>query len=814
MSHAVTFNEHEFQPAELAHYQLIDNCLQCEDSNGLLLRVEAISHTILRFRFAIEEGFPDDFSYAIDSQATFETGQISVKETADSLILSTTELHCEIAKTGFTSTIRNNQGEIICADEKGFHWQRNHEQGGNIVLMSKYASEEEAFYGLGDKPTELNLRNKRFKNWGMDEYGFNKNTDPLYKSIPVYYSLQGEHAYALFFDNSYEAHFDFAMERSNIVSFWAHGGEMNYYFVYGPQLMSACKDYTKLTGTPDLPPLWALGYQQCKWSYYPESEVKQITNTFRDLKIPCDAIYLDIDYMDEFRCFTWDNEKFPDPKRMVEELKQQGFKTMVIIDPGIKKEKGYSVFDEGLAKGYFCKHADGHYYQGKVWPGECYFPDFTNPEVRDWWAGLYHDLIENIGIAGVWNDMNEPAIFEVPSKTFNLDVMHNYDGHPASHRKAHNIYGMQMARATAAGVKKHSQGQRSLIITRSGYSGLQRYSSVWTGDNIASWEHLWLASVQAQRLAISGISFSGSDIGGFIGQPTPELMIRWIQSGIFHPFCRVHSSGDHGDQEPWVFGDQCTDIFRQFVELRYRLLPYLYTAFYQYHKEATPMLRPLIFADQTDAELINHDSQFLCGDHILVCPVLEPMLNTKPASENVTEATEQLQELYLPAGQWYDFWTGNAFSSNSSSNSLSEGTQLSVPMVLEQMPIFIKAGAVLPTFPVQQYVGEKDIQTLFLSCYFVEGESESFWYDDDNNSYQYQQGQYALAHFKVNGSPQSIQIDQQRQGDYQSTIQFYQLSLIGCPFQVNHILVDGQVVEADQQGAIQLNSQFNQLIIS
>ena len=381
-----------------------------------------------------------------------------------------------------------------------------------------------------------------------------------------------------FFDNTFKAHFDFGSERRSVTSFWAEGGEMNYYFIFGPELIDVTRRYTQLTGTPELPPLWSLGYQQSKWRYYPHTKVKEVTNKLRSNLIPCDAIYLDIDYMDGFRCFTWDKEKFPEPKAMISELKKNGFKTVVIIDPGIKIDENYAVYNEAIENNYFCRRADGPFMKGKVWPGDCYFPDFTNPKVRKWWSGLFQELIEEIGVRGVWNDMNEPALFEINGKTFPDDVRHDFDGNPCSHRKAHNVYGMQMARATFKGVKKYNSGQRPLVITRSAYSGAQRYASAWTGDNIASWEHLWIATMQCQRMSTSGFSFVGSDIGGFIDHPTPELFVRWMQLAVFHPFFRTHISGDHGEQEPWAFGEAALKIVRTYIVLRDTLVPYIYTA--------------------------------------------------------------------------------------------------------------------------------------------------------------------------------------------------------------------------------------------
>ena len=283
--------------------------------------------------------------------------------------------------------------------------------------------------------------------------------------------------YGIFFDNSFRSHFDFAAERSEVTSFWAQGGEMNYYFIYGPGLLDVARSYTKLTGTPELPPLWAFGYHQCRWSYYPEIKLREVARGFRERAIPCDALYLDIDYMDGYRCFTWNKDHFPNPRKMVSELAEKGFKTVVIIDPGIKIDLDNDICNEGIDKGYFLKRQDGPFVRGRVWPGECFFPDFTHPDVREWWARLYLDLIRKDGVRGVWNDMNEPATFDLEGRTLYEDVRHDYDGHPCSHRKAHNVYGMQMSRASYEGVKRYSYPYRPFLITRATYSGGQRFAS-------------------------------------------------------------------------------------------------------------------------------------------------------------------------------------------------------------------------------------------------------------------------------------------------------------------------------------------------
>ncbi|MEM7299206.1 MAG: TIM-barrel domain-containing protein, partial [Bacteroidota bacterium] len=427
---------------------------------------------------------------------------------------------------------------------------------------------------------------------------------------------------------------------------------------------------------------------------------------------------------------------------------------------------------EAIEKGYFCRRADGPLMEGEVWPGMCHFPDFTNPEVREWWAGLYEEFMK-CGLSGVWNDMNEPAVFNADA--FPRDTRHDYDGHPCSHRKAHNIYGMQMARATFHGVKKAIYPKRPLIITRSGYAGMQRYSAVWTGDNIATWEHLWIANVQSQRLSISGVSFAGSDVGGFIGQPNGELFTRWIQLATFHPYFRTHSSGDHGDQEPWSFGEEYLDIVRKMIEFRYKLLPYIYTIFWRHVQKGTPMLLPLVYLDQNDAETHFRMDEFGFGRDIVVCPI--------------TKEGETGRILYLPRGEWYHYWTDKKW----------EGAkEIWVDAPLDEIPIFIRAGAIIPHYPVQQYVGEKKIEQCDLHVYYREGSYTSELYEDAGDFYDFEQGNFAVRSFQAVGEKTALSIIQRRDGRFNSEYSEFKLIFHGLPFEPAGMMLDGRVAMFDQ----------------
>ena len=802
MVYQASYTQNEQYPDLLDHIdESVPGVISLISKNRVHMQVHLLADGIVRFRYAQYGQFDSDFSYAIDPDFIPKTPSYKIVDQKESVRISLADFYIRISKEYMKVDILTLDDKVIIQDEKGYHWEENTEHGGNIVQMTKAYQQGEAFYGLGDKPTHLNLHGKRLTNWGTDEYGFDVHKDPIYKNIPFYYGLQNGLGYGIFFDNSFETHFDFASERQNVTSFWSMGGDMNYYYIHGPELMDVARNYASLTGKAKLPPLWSLGYHQSKWSYQPESQVMEIADKMRELKLPCDVIHIDIDYMEGFRCFTWNLENFPDPKGMIQRLHNDGMKVIVIIDPGIKIDFNYDVFREGFEKGYFCKRADGAYIKGKVWPGDCYFPDFTRPEVRDWWAGLYKGLIADQKIDGIWNDMNEPALFEVPSKTFPLDVRHDYDGNPCSHRKAHNIYGMQMARATNEGQIRFAGNNRSLTITRSCYAGAQRFSAGWTGDNIASWSHIWTAAVQCLRLSISGMSFIGADVGGFIMQPTGELYIRFVQLGLFHPFFRTHSSGDHGDQEPWSFGKEYTDFTRSNLELRYRILPYLYTSFYQTSTDGTPFLRPLSFYDQHDQHTTHLNEVFLVGDSLLTAPVITPGATGR--------------NVYVPKGTWYNFW-------NAEMHEGKKETWIDIPY--DKTMMLIKAGSVFPLFPVQQYVGEKDFDYVELRCYFgpyAKGSSKtasdensftSKWYEDDGKSYDHESGAYKLHTFHSHTEENKWWITQEVEGDYADAKKEMRMSFVACPWKSYRIEIDGKEAK-EVNSLLTAPSNFKEILV-
>jgi alpha-glucosidase len=754
------------------------------------VEIRIISDEIIRVKMAPHKVFLDEFSYAVPKlDQRVDVFNFTEEETR--FAVATNTVTCYINKEDFRISFADNAGTVTNEDFQPMHYEENVQFGGYYVYCTKTCYPEESFYGLGDKPTDFNLRGKRLHNWNSDTYSFAKHQDPLYRSIPFYLSLNKGVAHGIFMDNTFKTHFDFAQEDIGKTSFWADGGELQYYYIHGPHMMDVVKRYHTLTGTHKLPPLWALGYHQCRWSYYPESKLKDLADNFRKRKIPCDALYLDIDYMDGYRCFTWNKKYFPNPKKMIKELSDDGFKTVVIIDPGIKVDDNYWVFKEGKENKYFCRRSDDYFMEGHVWPGRCQFPDFTNPEVRKWWGTLFKDLVE-VGVAGVWNDMNEPAVFG--SGTFPDDVRHQYDGYRGSHRKAHNVYGMQMVRATYDGLKLLQKNKRPFTISRAGYSGVQRYSSVWTGDNVATWEHLKIGSLQMQRLSVSGVPFAGTDIGGFSGEPSGELFTRWIQLGVFSPFMRAHSAGDTAEREPWSFGEELEAINRKFIELRYKLLPYIYSAFWEHHRYGFPILRPVVMLEQDNETNHYREDEFTFGDKILVCPVL---------TEGSTSRT-----VYLPKGNWFNYWSHEL---------LEGGKEHLVEAPLDSMPIFVKAGSVIPEFPVMQYTSEFEVEELMFQIYYSDYEVNSFYFEDHGDTFAYEQDIYLEKKFIVNGDKKSMIVKQSIDGLFTPRYETYELKIIGLPFKPSKVIIDHKEydgsLEFDELGRVKLkvNKQFRQL---
>jgi alpha-glucosidase len=674
-------------------------------TNEAVARIWVYGDSIIRIN--VSKSFDEnDISFAVIQNPV---NRFDYTESADELVLTTSTLNLRVSKSPLRFNFYTADGKVLSKDDErfGINWQ------GERVINYRKLYPDEKFIGLGEKTGNLNRRGSSYVNWNTDAALHGVDADPLYKTFPFFIGLHSGLTYGLFFDNTHKSYFDFGATTDEQMSwFGADGGDINYYFFGAQSVAKIMEDYTWLTGRMEMPPLWSLGYQQCRWSYMSAAEVLDIAENFRKEKIPADVIYCDIDYMDEFKIFTWNKETFPDPKRLIDKLKAMDFRLVIIVDPGIKIERGYKQYDEGMAKGYFATYPDGKKYIANVWPGRCHFPDFFREDVREWWGASFTALTEP-GVEGFWNDMNEPAAWGQ-----NIPWMVKFGKYYMP--EVRNAYGMQMARATYEGTKKLLGNKRPFVLTRAAYSGTQRYSAVWTGDNSAYDAHMLLGQRMVNSLGITGMSLIGVDIGGFAGDPTPALMVRWNSLGVYTPMFRNHAMQGTKMREPWCWGKENETIIKKDIELRYRLLHYIYSGFYQSHKTGMPLSRTLAinYTDDENVFDVKYQNQFLFGDAILVAPV---------------ESTKFTEDVYLPAGEWYRLSTSEKFTG---------GRSIIADAPLTDLPVFTKAGAIIPMQNIIQSTNEKGDGILEINVWYGNEANSFVYYEDDGLTYDYERGDY------------------------------------------------------------------------
>ena len=694
------------------------------------VRVTVFRSGIFRVRVAETGTFPKDLSWAVIE--TPEPPAVRVDDTKDEVRVTAGNIVARIRKSPLLIDFQRDTGDELVADDSylPMAWENGR------VHVWKKMPEDEGYYGLGDKAGPMNRRDRAFTMWNTDAYAWRESTDPLYKTIPFFIGLRKGLAYGIFFDNTWRSSFDFGKEGHDFYSFGAEGGEINYYFFAGPTPAKIVQDFTALVGHTRLPPLWTLGFQQSRYSYEPEERVYEIAKTFRDKKIPADAIYLDIDYQDKNTPFTINRTEFPTFAKLITDLSAEGFHTVLITDLHIKKEAGhgYAPYDTGAKEDVFVKRADATTFVGAVWPGESVFPDFTLARAREWWGGLYKNFAD-MGAAGFWNDMNEPSVFLTPTKTMPLDVRHRLDdGTTLPHLAIHNVYGMENVRATEEGLLKLRPNERPFVLTRAAYAGAQRYAATWTGDNVSVWNHLGMSTPMLLSMGISGYGMVGDDIGGFAGSPTPTLLTRWIEAGAFNPIYRDHTAKGTADQEPWVHGPKHEAIRKRFIEERYRLLPYIYTSVEEMTRTGIPLMRPLLLAYPQSPEFFNDDGEFLFGPDLFVSPV-----TTELQDEKVIQ---------LPPGNWYDYWTGEKSS---------EKELKKLKPALDQVPVYVRAGAIVPRQPVVQNTGEIPKGPLELRVY-PGPDCKGSLYEDDGHSLNYDKGEFLRVNYSCQVGSNAIKI--------------------------------------------------------
>jgi alpha-glucosidase len=706
------------------------------DDSGLRLKsgsttveVTALAPDLFRVGM-FPAGRPPSYGSEAIARENWDPVEVSMQESDEELTLSTTAATARISLSPLRIGFSDGSGREFAVDDPELGMGAVETAGADIfseplgspVRLYKRREAGERYFGCGERTSGLEKTGSHQVFYNVDPpLGHTASFNNLYSSIPFTFSLADGKAHGLFFDNTHRVEFDLALASEDRAYYGAEGGAIVYYVFCGPTPADVVDRYTELTGRTPMPPLWSLGNQQCRYSYMNEQEVREVASGFRERDIPCDVIYLDIHYMDGYRVFTWNEDRFPDPQGLISDLAEQGFRVVTIVDPGVKVDENYSVYTDGREKDLYCKTRDGEEYHNAVWPGICAFPDFTNPETREWW-GQNQKVLTDPGVSGIWCDMNEPALFIPDGATMPDNVVHpgGHKGEARWHAQIHNTYGSLMARAAREGLLALRPDERPFVITRAGYAGLQRHAMQWTGDNSSWWEHLWMSLPQLQNLALSGVAWAGVDIGGFGGDTNAELLARWYEFGVFQPYCRNHSTLGTRRQEPWVFGEPYESVCREMIKLRQRLLPYLYTLFEECHRTGAPILRPLLFEYPEDETTYNADDEFLLGDALLVAPI------TRPGVEH--------RHVYLPEGTWFHYYSGERFDGPA---------HILAHAPLGEPALYVKANTAIPMGPDASHTAEKPTDPLTLLVHPAEGAGESTLYEDAGNGFGYRDGEYA-----------------------------------------------------------------------
>lgn len=709
-----------------------------EVSAGILkLRVIALGDDVIRVRIARDGVYPEDASWAV--LPAQRRARAKVTPTTDGF--TTARVRVRIGAGGAV-TFETLDGKVISADAAPAALD------GKGFTLRKALPITEHFYGLGDKTGGLDRRGKEFVDWNTDAFGFTSADDPIYKSIPFFLSTGAPGgSYGILLDNTYRTWFDFGHRDADTLAFGGPDGPIDYYFIAGPGLADVTRRYAALTGHAPLAPKWALGYQQSRYSYTSADEIREIARHLRADRVPTDVIWMDIDYQDRNRPFTTNPKTFPDVPKLAADMKAQGIKLVAITDLHIAKaDTDYGPYASGKQGDQFVKNPDGTDYVAPVWPGDSVFPDFSQAKSRTWWGTLYKGFVDN-GIAGFWNDMNEPAIFNTPTKTMPLDTVHrvasdDFAPRTGDHRELHNVYGMLNTRATYDGLLTLRPDERPFVMTRASYAGGQRYAVTWTGDNSATWDHLKLSVHQIINLGLSGFAYSAADVSGFAGGPSADLLTRWFEIGAFTPVFRDHSATGTPRVEPWVDGPDHLAIRRRFVEERYRLMPYFYALADQNTRLGDPIMRPVFYDYPSAANMgCNQSMTFTLGKALLIAPPPNP-------------ESPQSYDVCLPEGGWYDYWTGlRAGTFEPSGNGPIQSATQAVPTArtkservvetprLDRLPIFVRAGTILPRQPLVQSTAQTPSGPLMLDIYPGD-DCNGTLYEDDGTSLAYQRGAF------------------------------------------------------------------------
>ena len=751
-------------PGALQGYEQRGRSVEASFERGKL-RLTSFAEGVVRVHFSATGAFAPRRPWAITEQeASFGVPDWTVQEVTGGLVLSANSLNVHLAKDGRLSLEQN--GVTFAEDALPPRWREIRAQDTDMrlrkgdelppgrarleVRSTKTLPLDEALYGLGERTGKLERRGRVLTNWNFDpDWGHGRHQSNLYQSHPALLAVRPGLAWGMFLASSFYSQFDVGQANWERLESLTLGGELDMYLFCGPTPAEVTEQITRLTGRPFMPPLWALGYHQSRWGYRSDEEMRRLVQNFRGGDIPLDVLHFDIDYMRGYRDFTWHPERFPEPKTLLDDLRDEGVRAVTILDPGVKNDlDGYGAAERGVEREVFIKNGDGSRFVGYCWPGEALFPDYTREEVRAWWGDELKESHIDTGVAGVWVDMNEPSIFDAPFDSEEIPVqkpmpLATPQGggqgddeavmHATTHAEVHNLYGHLMARATFEGLHRHRPDERPWVLTRSAFVGTQRYAASWMGDNSSWWEHLEASLPQLSSMGLVGSPWVGVDIGGFFENANPELYARWIELGTFYPFMRTHTCQGTHAQEPWSFGNEVEEIAQRAIKLRYRLLPYLYTLAHRAHERGEPSFRPLVFDFPNDAHVYQLDDQVMVGPHLLVAPVYRP--------------GQSHRMVYLPAGIWYDFWTGQRVSSG----------HHTVQAPLGRIPVFVRGGAVLPLGNERASTVEP-LDELTLNIYPA-GERDWTLLEDDGLSFAYREGEVARLETRVSEADEEVFVE-------------------------------------------------------
>ena len=727
--------------------------------DGELLRADVIREDILRIKISRGRVFDEAPTFAVRADLEPVAAEFAIEEDAAAVRLRTGRMALTLWRSPFRLDMHRVDGSVIYetqVDDEGNSGA--YATLNDAFVVSRRFRPDDAIFGLGEKTGHLNRVGRDFTLWNTDvlnprasgeftrgkekadPHADNTSTgfDPYYVSIPFFYHMthEGNRMAGFFVDNGYRGHFEFSHRDEYRFGFM--GGQYTEYIFAGPAMRAILAAYTWLTGRMPPPPLWTLGYHQCRWFPYTQEQLERIAALHREKHIPCDALWLDIDYMDEYRVFTWREEAFPDVPGMLARLAEQGFRTVTIVDPGVKYEPGYWVFDQAVERDVLCKTEGGDIYIGQVWPGKTAFPDFVTEEARRWWGELNAAHVRS-GLAAIWNDMNEPATGDIPPEAM------RFDHGRYSHERFHNQYALLMAMGTTDGLRAAMPDRRTFVLSRAGFAGIQRYAANWMGDNLARWDHLWMSMPMALGFGISGQPFVGADIGGFGGDTNAELFLRWMQCGVLTAFCRNHSAAGNIDQYAWSFGEMVEEQVRAALRLRYRLLPYIYAAFMEAAETGAPVQRPLVFEFQDDRLARDIDDQYLLGGNLLVAPVYH--------------AGATSRQVYLPEGTWYNWHSGEQSGG---------GRFIIAPTPMEYIPLYARGGAVIPLWPAAPpstagYHPREIELHVFLPR--ADGEYLSLLHEDDGLTFRFRKGAYYRTGFTLRKTGGRVTLEATVSGD-------------------------------------------------